>query len=281
MTRNSRARTIALVALLATLCSGAVSSVSAHAASWPSLARSTIHPGVQTITGGAQCTANFVFTNGTSVLLGQAAHCAGTGAANDTNGCTATTRPLGTLVEIAGASRPGVLVYSSWIAMQANRESNDALCRYNDFALVRIDPADVTKLNPSVPRWGGPTGLAVAPTSVGDKVYSLGNSGLRFGISQLMPKLGFSLGTSGQGRTHAVYTATPGIPGDSGSGLLNANGRALGVLSTVSLAPLPLSNNYGDLNSAVGYARAHNFAELRLVPGTKPFDGRAIRLLLN
>jgi hypothetical protein len=48
---------------------------------------------------------------------------------------------------------------------------------------------------------------------------------------------------------------TPGIPGDSGSGVLNAAGQAIGVLSTVALAPLPLSNGVGDLAKELEYAR--------------------------
>ena len=92
--------------------------------------------------------------------IGQAAHCAGTGAATDTDGCLATSHPLGTPVEVTGASRPGSLVYSSWLTMQANGESDPDTCAYNDFALVRIDPADVDVVNPSVPGFGGPTVLA-------------------------------------------------------------------------------------------------------------------------
>ena len=39
-------------------------------------------------TDGAQCTANFVYTDGAgNVYVGYAAHCAGKGEATDTNGC--------------------------------------------------------------------------------------------------------------------------------------------------------------------------------------------------
>ncbi len=42
-------------------------------------------------TDGAQCTANFVYTDAAGdTYVGYAAHCAGTGAATDTDGCTAT-----------------------------------------------------------------------------------------------------------------------------------------------------------------------------------------------
>lgn len=61
---------------------------------------------------------------------------------------------------------------------------------------------------------------------------------LRLGISQPSPKRGWSLGDGAGGWTHTVYTATPGIPGDSGSGFMDAGGHALGILSTVAIAPL-------------------------------------------
>src|SRR4051812_9416301 len=62
----------------------------AATAAWAPAATATIHPGVMMYTDGAQCTANFVFTDSAGdVFVGYAAHCAGTGQATDTNGCTA------------------------------------------------------------------------------------------------------------------------------------------------------------------------------------------------
>src|SRR4051794_9283566 len=95
------------------------SAPAATAASWAPAATAAVHPGVQTVTEGAQCTANFIFGDGTNVFIGQAAHCSGTGAATDTDGCLAQSLPLGTAVEVDGASKPGKLVYNSWITMQA------------------------------------------------------------------------------------------------------------------------------------------------------------------
>src|SRR5829696_5358099 len=108
-------------------------------------ASAEVRPGVQTITeGSGQCTANFVFSDGTNTYLGQAAHCASTGAATDTNGCIAQSLPLGTKVEVEDASNPGTfpvvgeLVYSSWHAVKANGEDVEGEnCRFNDFALVK------------------------------------------------------------------------------------------------------------------------------------------------
>lgn len=246
---------------------------------WAPAATAAIHPGVQMITDGAQCTANFIYTKGTEVFIGYAAHCAGTGAATDTNGCDATSLPLGTQVEIDGASHPGTLVYSSWLAMQAQpTRPDDNTCAYNDLGIVKIDPADVAKVNPSIPHWGGPTGMNTAGNPAGASVYTYGNSSLRLGITLLSPKLGVSLGTTGDGWSHPTYTVTPGIPGDSGSALLDAQGRASGVLSTLSVAPLPLSNNFGDLSRELAYAQAHGQSGLTLALGTEAFNGNQLPL---
>ncbi len=231
--------------------------------------QATVHPGVQTYTDGGQCTANFIFTGAGNTYIGQAAHCAGTGAATDTDGCDAGSLPLGTPVEIAGASRPGTLAYSSWIAMQQRGETDPNTCEHNDFALVKIDPADVDKVNPSVPGFGGPVGLG-GPSSTLADVFSYGNSSLRLGITLLSPKYGKVVQTVGNGWSRTVYTVTPGIPGDSGSGFLDAAGGAIGTLSTVALAPLAGSNGVGDLERELNYANASGTA-VSLVNGTEPF----------
>ena len=78
---------------------------------------------------------------------------------------------------------------------------------------------------------------------------------------------GWSMSNEAGGWSHTVYTFSPGIPGDSGSAFLDAQGRALGILSTVAIAPLPGSNGVGDLNKELTFARNHGFAGLTLVTG--------------
>lgn len=268
--------TALLTAVLAVAAAtAAVSAVPtpAAAASWAPAATAQVHPGVQTYTGGAQCTANFVFTDGTATYLGQAAHCSGTGAATDTDGCDSASLPLGTKVDVAGFQ--GDLVYNSWLAMQAAGETDANTCAYNDFALIKLPAAAVATTNPSVPVYGGPIGLGAGTTS-GANVYSYGNSSLRFGLTQTSPKRGVSLGDTGGGWSTTVYTVTPGIPGDSGSGFLDSSGRAFGVLSTVALAPLTGSNGVGNLAKELAYAQSHGFAGLSLVPGTQAFSSGAL-----
>jgi hypothetical protein len=239
-----------------------------------------IHPGVMTFTEGAQCTSNFVFRDGANTYLGQAAHCSGTGAATETDGCDSETLPNGTAVEIDGATRPGTMVYNSWIAMQQAGESDEDACAYNDFALVRVDPADAGRVDPTVPGFGGPTGVGEA--AVGETVYSYGNSSLRGGVMQLSPKQGVVLQNQGNGWSRDVYTFTPGIPGDSGSGFLNSAGQAFGVLSTVQIAPLAGSNGVGDLSLELDYMRANSsFGGVGLVPGERPFNPNVVLAILG
>jgi hypothetical protein len=241
-----------------------------------------IHPGVQTVTAGGQCTSNFVFRDGGGTYLGQAAHCAGTGAATETDGCDSGSRPLGTPVEIEGATQPGTLVYSSWITMQGNGETSADACAYNDFALVKVDPADVSKVGSSVPGFGGPTGVGPSSAMLGDTVYTYGNSSLRLGIAQLRPKQGVVVQGEGNGWSRNVYTATPGIPGDSGSGFLSGSGEAIGTLSTLQVLPLAGSNGVGDLRHELDYMRANSsFSGVQLVPGTRPFRPDLVQAIIG
>ncbi|MBD8870236.1 hypothetical protein [Nocardioides donggukensis] len=285
----TRTRTRALGALGATALGAALLAAPAGQASaaptWAPAEDARIHPGVQMYTDGAQCTGNFVFTDGAGrTYVGYAAHCAGTGAATDTDGCKASSLPLGTAVtfneggSLVGRGTQvgtGTLAYSSWHTMDQRNEQDANTCAYNDFALVEVAAGDVSKVNPSVPFWGGPEGLNTTGTAAGDRVYSYGNSSLRGGVEALSPKTGTSLGDdpADGGWTHPLYTVTPGVPGDSGSAFLDGDGNAVGTLSTLGLAPLPASNNIGDMANELAYAQQHSgIAGLQLVTGTEPFD---------
>jgi hypothetical protein len=263
-----------LTALLGAVAASILLIAPSGASAWAPADQATVHPGVQVFTEGAQCTANFVYQDASNTYLGQAAHCSGTGSSTDTDGCTSGSLPIGTPVDITGASRPGTLVYNSWLTMQSKGETDADTCAYNDLALIKIDPADVGRVNPSVPQFGGPTGLG-SWGSTGSTVYSYGNSELRGGVTALSPKQGIVVQGTPSGWSHDVLTVTPGIPGDSGSGFLNANGGAIGVLSTVQLAPLAGSNGVGNLSLELAYLHANeqSFSGANLVPGTEPFNG--------
>jgi hypothetical protein len=246
----------------------AITSQAPAARAWAPADRATIRPGVQISSPSGQCTANFVFTYANRVFLGQAAHCTGTGGQTDTNGCETGSLPLGTPVDIQGASHKGWLHYSSWVTMRQIGEPDQDACAYNDFALIEVHWTDVGKVNPSIPFWGGPRGKNHTGIPGGNEVYGYGNSGLRLGLEALSPKIGTSVGTFANGWSHQVYTVTPGIPGDSGSALLDSQGRAAGVAATLS--PLG-SNNFTDLNHALFYAASRAGVYVQLALGTTRF----------
>ncbi|MGW6425162.1 hypothetical protein ACWF82_21025 [Nocardia sp. NPDC055053] len=252
---------------------------------WAAAASAVLTPGIQANTQGAgQCTTNYVFVDDTGgVYLGQAAHCAALGESTETDGCQGTSQPLDTAVQFTrhGSLRSagtnigtGRLAYSSWLTMQQLGEADRNACAYNDFALIEIDPALVDQVNPSLPYWGGPTGLNTTGTPAGDRVYSYGNSSLRAGLAALSPQRGesFADDSSLGGWSHALKSPTPGIPGDSGAAFLDSEGRAVGTLSTLGIG-LPIVNNIGDISRELAYARAHSgISGLRLVLGTEAFD---------
>ena len=286
--QKSRIRVLAAAGASAVVAAAGIAATTAPvqaASGYAPADTAQIHPGTMMYTDGAQCTANFVYTDGAgNTYVGYAAHCAGQGAATDTDGCSTTSLPLGTevtfneggsLVSEGTQVGTGTLAYSSWLTMQKNGEKDPNTCAYNDLALVKVSAADVGKVNPSVPFWGGPTGLDTDGTAAGDRVYTYGNSSLRGGVAALSPHTGSSLGDdpADGGWSHPVYTVTPGIPGDSGSGFLSADGTALGVLSTVAIAPLAGSNGVGDLAKELAYAQAGSgISGLSLVNGTEPFS---------
>lgn len=228
-------------------------SAPAAARMWPALEDAVIRPGVQVLSETGQCTSNFVFTSpdNESLYLGLAAHCV--------DGL-----PLGSPMDVAGGAATGTLYYSSWATMDEVDEKDADAREYNDFALVLL-PSDARDLvHPAMRHFGGPTALASSSDVLtGDKVVTYGNSGLRFETEPLSWHEGYVL-ARGNDWTTTVYTATPGIPGDSGSGVLLGDGRALGVLVTITIAPTAGSNGVTHLDTALAYAKQHAGIDARL-----------------
>jgi hypothetical protein len=276
---------VQIAVLVAAVLCGAAS-----ASAWAPEGSASIHPGVMTFTGASsflggagQCTSNFVYADASGgVYLGQAAHCSSTGSSTSTNGCKTHSLPIGTRIYsgelvnggIQNGTLIGTLAYNSWITMQGKHETDPNTCAFNDLGLIKIASSQVAKVNPTVPFWGGPNGLAPGVSRAGDRVFSYGNSILRLGVSALSPKSGVSLGEleGAGGWSQQLYTVTPGIPGDSGSGFMDATGNALGVLSTVELAPVAASNGVGTLAKELAYANSATRLGLKVASGTTPFN---------
>jgi hypothetical protein len=237
-------------------------------------AAATITPGALMISPvdervRSSCTAAFVFAGDDTTYLGYAAHCAGATESMGLSGCKEPTLPLGTEVTIVGndgSHASGRLAYTSWGTMRQRGESDPLLCLHNDFALVELNPADVSRVDPTVPVVGGPTELDTDGTASGEPVVSYQPHGGATGVKQ-----GRSLGSGGGGLAHRVETRPPGRPGDSGSGYLDGEGRAFGVLSTL-FTDGSATNGVTDLAHALDYANTYGgIGQLALVPGREPF----------
>lgn len=250
------------------------------AAAEPAQRPSAIGPGVRIATplgdGAELCTANFLFTgDGGRYYLGMAAHCTGTAqAGGSVNGCVEPVMPEGVEVRIAGRdgrTYSGTVAYNSWVTMQARGETDPAACGYNDFALVELGPRAAAVADPTVPGFGGPVALDTDGTRNGETVYSYQPNQL----TATPHKQGVSLGRPEGPRTHVVVTTPPGVPGDSGSGYLDSEGEAFGVLSSL-LLPTG-ANGVTDIAQALDYAAEFGrIGRVELVPGTAPFSPDAL-----
>jgi hypothetical protein len=148
------------------------------------------------------CTANFIFTDGSSKYVGTARHCTDSvGQEVVMQVDTTTLASVGTVAKkTSGDGEPG-----------------------NDFALIRIDPAVAAKwgVNPAVPVIGGPNGIY---TGCGPEVVKHYGHGYGVAVSQGKPEGGLATNWHDDGFGWTGF----GAPGDSGSPVLTADGKAAG-----------------------------------------------------
>jgi hypothetical protein len=178
------------------------------------------------------CTMNFVFTDGVSNYIGTAGHCAGNGKTVIAQIATRVD-PTDTLIVTLAAIGSVVKSWNSGIG--------------KDFALVRINPG--FKVVPGVTGALGPTGVFCGDP-VGQPVMHYGH-GYVFFVEQGYAKFGevvpdltliFRFNNS-NGFNWVGY----GLPGDSGSGVMNAAGLAVGDLTHgIGVAGVPVPGlNFG------------------------------------
>ena len=172
------------------------------------------------------CTMNFVFTDGTSYYIGTAGHCSG-------NGKTVIAQ-VGTRVD------PTDTVFVTLAAIGTTVASwNSGIGK--DFALVKINTG--FKVIPGVTGALGPTGVFCGDP-VGQPVMHYGH-GYIFFVEQGYPKFGEVI----PDLTLLVKFTTPdgfnwvgyGLPGDSGSEVMNDAGLAVGDLTHgIGIAGVPV-----------------------------------------
>ena len=186
------------------------------------------------------CTMNFIFNDGTSNYIGTAGHCV---AGGNTVIAQVATRvdPTDTLVVTLAAIG------------SVTRKMNSGIGK--DFALVKINPG--FKVVPGMAGAIGPTGVLCADP-VGQPVMHYGHGyiffteqgDLKFG--EVVPDLTLLVPfASPNGFNWAGY----GVPGDSGSGVMNDAGLAVGDLTHgLSVAGVPIVGlSFGtDMNGIFG-----------------------------
>ncbi len=238
---------------------------------WPAIGAAKVRPGVQIVVTGDEgtglCTSNFLFrsrTNGT-LYLGLAAHCIGSPDIDAKVGSKAVIRNLGDQNEITTW-----VAYSSWEAMGwspgATTAGDDV--HPHDFALVAIPADEVGIVHPAVLFYGGPVAMAdydsVAATQ---RLLVYGNSNLYPRPGDLDPQEGVVLGKGSENYDGSVgyyidaHVELAPVPGDSGSGLMTKDGKALGALSTIT-SGLPYGTwwRYSSVPHGVEYANAHGWS---------------------
>lgn len=164
-----------------------------------------IRPGAR-MTEPVGCTFNFVFREGSTLYIGTAGHCVGTGQR----------------VATAGVGTFGTVVFS---VSQGSA---------NDFALIRIDSAKHVQVDPTMCTWGGPTGTSDPPGVLDQEVL------LQYGWGIATPFV-----PQTRSRIHDEFLSTSnvlrwngvGSGGDSGSPLIFGDGRAAGI-HTAGLTPV-------------------------------------------
>ncbi len=203
------------------------------------------------------CTMNFVFTDGTSKYIGTAGHCARGGQ----------TVVMQVATRVSPVEESSLIVTLAAIGKVA-KSWNAGIGK--DFALVKIDPA--FRVVPGVAGGLGPTGVFCGDP-VGQPVMHYGH-GYVFFVEQGYAKFGEVV----PDLTLLFKFASPngfnwvgyGLPGDSGSGVMNAAGLAVGDLTHgigVAGVPVPGLSFGTDMGGIFGLIGA----SYRLVT----LDGRA------
>jgi hypothetical protein len=173
------------------------------------------------IVSPAGCTANFIFTDGTSKYVGTASHCTDSvGQPVVMQVDTTTLAEVGTVAKRTSQQEPG-----------------------EDFALIKIYPEVASKwgVDPKVPVVGGPNGIYTGCGPVGVSHYG---HGYGVAVAQGKPETGLATNWNNDGYGWTGF----GAPGDSGSPVvLTGTGEAAGNFThlIVNLGEYPGSDLAG------------------------------------
>ncbi len=157
------------------------------------------------------CTANFAFTDGHSKYLGTARHC------------------------VKKVGDPVVMQVDSLTVAKVGKVAKVTPGKPrlgNDFALIKLDPGIVRRygLDPEVPLVGGPNGVYRGCSTQAVAYYGHG-----YGVAIAQGKVEGGLATNWL--TDSYGATGVAAPGDSGSAVVLADGRAAGNLTDLIVDP--------------------------------------------
>jgi hypothetical protein len=174
-----------------------------------------VHPGAILNSDIGQCTDNFLFDGSDgSRYIGSAGHCVlpapDIGSANA--GEKTWAPGSGPIARDSNGSRIGEWAYG-------------ILSGASDFSLIRLDPS--VPATPQMPTYGGPTGTF---NDISSNTVLLQYFGEGVLVSNIAPaRIAVAFGTPDPDH---VYAQGVVVPGDSGSAIETADGRAVGVIVT-------------------------------------------------
>jgi hypothetical protein len=176
-----------------------------------------VRPGAVVESDVGQCTFNFLFLGSDgNRYMGTAGHCIlGSSPTGGDVGERTWAPGSGPVARDASGSRIGEFAYA-------------ILQDPKDFSLIRLDPG--VPANPQMCHFGGPTGTN---TDQGAGAVVLHHFGQGVGVGAVLPaRSAVAIGTPDPDH---VFAQGAVVPGDSGSGIISDDGRAVGVIVTVGL----------------------------------------------
>ena len=176
-----------------------------------------VRPGAVVNSDAGQCTFNFLFTaSDGSRYMGTAGHCIlGESPIGGDVGERSWAPGTGPVASDADGNRIGEFSYA-------------ILQDPKDFALIRLDPG--VNASPQMCHFGGPTGTNDDRTSSATVLNHFGNG---IGVGSVLPaRSALAIGMPNPDHVYAQGTV---VPGDSGSGIISSDGRAVGVIVTTGL----------------------------------------------
>jgi hypothetical protein len=176
-----------------------------------------VRPGAIVESDAGQCTFNFAFQGSDgSNYIGTAGHCIlGSDPFGGDAGEQTWAAGSGPVARDGDGNRIGEFAYA-------------ILQDPKDFALIRVDSG--VAVNPQMCHFGGPTGVNSDQGADPVVLHHFGNG---VGVGAVLPaRSALALGTP---HPDHVYAEGAVVPGDSGSGIISDDGRAVGVIVTTGI----------------------------------------------